>query len=71
MLKTVTKDQMSRVIKGWSDIAGEKVTIEATEINAPIYAFGSELACLRLFYKLGRGRAEWSENLNTFYYCNQ
>ena len=42
-------DRLKRHIKDWSDIAGETIEIKIYEND--IYAFGSELACLRLYYK--------------------
>lgn len=68
---TVTSGQLARVTRDWTAIAGEQIRIEATEITAPIYAFGSELACLRLWAKMQTGRAAYSENLNTWFYVNQ
>jgi hypothetical protein len=47
-----------------------KEPIQCERIASGLYAFGSELACLRLFYAY-RGspnvRFGWSENLKTFY----
>ena len=42
-------ERLNRHIKEWSILAGEPVEIRIYEND--IYAFGSELACLRLYYK--------------------
>ena len=47
--KIIVGDRLKRHIKDWSDIAGETIEIKIYEND--IYAFGSELACLRLYYK--------------------
>jgi len=50
-----------------------KETLELKELGGAMYAFGSELACLRLFhayrycgYSAGFG---FSENLKSWYFC--
>lgn len=50
-----------RATKEWSRLAGEDVHVE--EIGGVLYAFGSELACLRLWYKMGHGKAAPSKAL--------
>lgn len=50
-----------RAAKEWSRLAGEPVHVE--EIGGVLYAFGSELACLRLWYKMGHGKAAPSKAL--------
>jgi hypothetical protein len=46
-----TPERMRRVTKEWSELAGEPVRIEVPHtFERRIYAFGSELACLRLFH---------------------
>lgn len=42
-------ERLNRHKKEWSILAGEPVEINIYEND--IYAFGSELACLRLYYK--------------------
>lgn len=68
---TVTAAQLARVTKEWSAIAGETLEIDATKSDEPIWAFGSELACLRLEHKMKSGHAGFSENLNTWFYRNK
>jgi hypothetical protein len=68
----VTEQQIKRTIESWSSYAGELVSIETSDfIGDPIYAFGSELACLRLHYKMKCGRVAFSTNLDSWYYVNQ
>ncbi len=67
----VTKAQLDRVQRDRSDIAGETLSVMANSIDGPVYAFGSELGCLRLFYKMRIGRAQFSQNMNAWYYCNK
>ena len=42
-------ERLNRHKKEWSTLAGEPVEIKIYEND--IYAFGSELACLKLYYK--------------------
>ncbi len=56
-----------RATEEWSKLAGEPVTVE--QVGGVLYAFGSELACLRLEHKMRCGRAAWSENLKTWSWC--
>lgn len=58
--------QVNRAAKTWSEYAKEPVTVE--EIGGQLYAFGSELACLRLEHHMRVGRAAWSPNLKTWTY---
>ncbi len=67
MTITATCEQMSRVIRDWSEYAGETVKVE--QVGGAMYAFGSELALLRLHYRMKSGRVEFSENLSTWFYC--
>ena len=65
----MTQAQHERVVREWSRLAGEPVTVE--EITGNLYAHGSELACLRLAYKFrrasdDRARCEYSKNLSTW-----
>lgn len=55
----------------YSDIAKEPVTIEFRDND--IFVYGSELACLRLYYKfhtpnLNGTHVRYSENLKTWYF---
>jgi len=51
----------------WSSIAGEELKVEM--IKGELFAYGSELAVLRLFNHFnGQGTAEYSLNLETWYY---
>ncbi len=68
---TISETQKLRVKKTWEEYVKESLTIEATEIGKPIYAFGSELACLRLFHRMKVGKVYFSSNLNTWIYCNK
>jgi hypothetical protein len=49
-----------------------KETLELKELGGSVYAFGSELACLRLFYVYrncgDRAASGFSENLKTWYF---
>ena len=56
-----------RAQREWSRLAQEPVRVE--KIGGEWYAFGSELACLRLEHKMRCGRAKYSENLQTWTYC--
>jgi hypothetical protein len=49
----------------------DTLTVTVEQINGDFYAFGSELACLRLFYKFRAvegARAEYSSNLDTWFF---
>ena len=49
-----------------------KEDLELKELGGALYAFGSELACLRLFYVYrhcgDRADSGFSQNLNTWYF---
>ena len=72
----LTPKQIERIEHEYSgkSYAGEKVKAEM--IKGYLYIYGSELACLRMFYKFhaekGRqfadGRVGYSTNLKTWYY---
>lgn len=65
-----TPKMMERAAALWSGYAGEPVRLE--RISGVLYAFGSEIACLRLYHKMrGKGRAAFSTNMQTWYYCNE
>ena len=62
-----TPDQLKRVQQEYSHIAGEQIEIE--EIKGVIYAFGSEIAVLRLYRKFrGHGRSEYSTNMRRWFF---
>ena len=67
----ITATQKARTESVWSGYAGETSTIECAGITDPIYAYGSELAVLRLFAKMGCGRFAYSENLESWFYANK
>jgi hypothetical protein len=55
------EDRLERIRIAWSNLAGEPVTIIATEDWT--YAHGSELAVLRLYWKMrGAGQVEKRES---------
>jgi hypothetical protein len=70
----ITESQMQRTKDEWERIAGESLQLESMSglISDPIYAYGSELAVLRLFHKFAGGpaRAAYSKNLQTWYFVN-
>jgi hypothetical protein len=49
-----------------------KETLELKQLGGALYAFGSELACLRLFHKYRycgeRAAAGFSDNMKTWYF---
>jgi hypothetical protein len=67
----VTCSQIERVANDWSNYAKEQIKVSASDIYSPVYAFGSELACLRIFNKLKTGDVKFSDNLGTWYYVNK
>lgn len=59
----------NRAAKQWSTIAKEPVKVEV--IGGTIYAFGSELACLRIHYEFrycDGVHFGYSENLKSHYF---
>ena len=65
----MTEQQLKRISKDLNDYAGEAVTVE--NIKGTIYAFGSELATLRILMKYRRcekARQGFSSNLETHYF---
>ena len=65
-----TPERMKRATAEWSGYAGESVTLEVR--GDTIYAYGSELACLRLYKRFsGTGRVEESKNLKTWFYARE
>lgn len=63
-------ERLQRITNQWSTVAGETITLEVMEED--IFAFGSELACLRLEHHFKRGICEtdaaYSVNLKTWYF---
>lgn len=62
---------IERVKKDWLEIAKEEINVE--QIGGAIYAFGSELATLRLFHKYrytdeSRIHADYSVNMKTWFF---
>jgi len=66
----ITEQQMNRVKSEWSKIAEENLDIEF--INGAFYAFGSELATLRLLksfrHKGDDIESDYSEHLQKFFF---
>jgi hypothetical protein len=62
-----TAAQLARTEADYSRIAGEPVALQ--QIAGAIYAFGSEIATLRLFRKMPNCRQGYSENRKQFYFC--
>jgi hypothetical protein len=62
----ITEAQIARAQADWGRIAGEAVTVE--HIGGALYAFGSEIATLRLFRQMPNNRQGYSENLGKFYF---
>ena len=62
-----TASQIARTQKEWLSIAKEPVQVE--QISGALYAFGSELATLRLFRKHPSMSQGYSANRGTFYFC--
>ncbi len=68
----VTASQKARVTADWSRIAGEQVEIWTTGgVSDDIYAYGSEIGMLRLFYALKIGRVAFASNINKWYFRNK
>ncbi|MDC1809397.1 hypothetical protein POZ03_02835 [Bacteroides uniformis] len=66
----MTGERLQRIADQWEKTAGESISIEVMEED--IYAFGSELACLRLEHHFKKGICEtyvaYSTNLQTWYF---
>lgn len=58
-----------RATKEWSALAGEPIKFEA--IGGAYYAFGSELAVLRIANRMKVGQVGYSENMSTWYYSKE
>ncbi len=67
----MTKAAFERLVFDWASMAGDQ-PISVEEIGGGIYAFGSELACLRLWKKYRRAgeraKAGFSENKKSWYF---
>ena len=63
----MTPGQLARISRDYTAIAGEILQIE--EIGNAVYAFGTELATLRLFRKMPNERQGYSVNLRGYYFC--
>lgn len=66
-----TQIQLTRLAASYKAITKEDVTCE--QIDNTIYVFGSEVACLRLFYKMNlpvekQAKVEYSENMSTWFF---
>lgn len=63
-------ERLQHIVNGWSKMAGEAITVEVMEED--MYAFGSELACLRLEHHFKRGVCEtdvaYNANRQTWYF---
>lgn len=65
------KIQLNRLAASYKAITKEDVTCE--QIDSTMYVFGSEVACLRLFYKMNlqadkQAKVEYSENMQTWFF---
>jgi hypothetical protein len=65
----VSDAMLARCAREWSALAGETVNVE--HVKGAIYAFGSELACLRLAHKMRSFEVRYSENLGSWYFCRE
>jgi hypothetical protein len=65
-----TPNQIARLKSDWEKVAKEKLEVE--EKGNAFYAYGSELACLRLFYhyrhSISKIEAQFSSNLRTWFF---
>ena len=62
----ITTSMIKRATNDWSKIAGEPVKVQ--QIGSMLYAFGSELATLRLFKKMPNKDQGFSQGENSFYF---
>ena len=71
----ITESMKLRVKTDWEKIAKEDLIIQATgTVQDAIYAYGSELACLRLehaFRFSDSAKADYSQTLQTWYFRNK
>ena len=66
-----TPERLEKHKKEWSILAGESVEIRIYEND--IYAFGSELACLKLYYKfrnceVDKIKVDFSKQLGSWFF---
>jgi len=66
-----TPERLEKHKKEWSILAGEIVEIKIYEND--IYAFGSELACLKLYYKfrnceVDKIKVDFSKQLGSWFF---
>ena len=66
----ISETRKASLAKEWSKIAGEKIDLQL--IGGGIYAFGSELACYRIYMKYRNSpdkvRAEYSTNKKSWFF---
>lgn len=68
----ITTGMLLRTKQDWEQYAKESVSVE--NIKGTIYGFGSELACLRLYYRYrhsikdGKVDVGFSKNMNSWYF---
>lgn len=68
-MATTTEKLAIAAKKHWEQIAKEPLIIDV--VSGVCYAFGSEIACLRLYKAFnGMGTVNFSENMQTWYFCN-
>ncbi len=63
-------EHLKRLTSDWGKIAGEEIRVE--RIGGTYYAFGSELACFRLWAKFRNAkgtRVEFSKNLESWFFA--
>lgn len=66
-MKQAMKHQAVKLAKEWSEMAGSPIEVRIS-LNE-VLAFGSELACLRLFHKhCGKGDVKHIASKNEWYY---
>jgi hypothetical protein len=68
--ETVTEKKLDLLTKEWQRFSVEPIEVNVT--GNDVFAFGSEIACLRLFYHFRHSQANCkvakSLNLNTWYF---
>ena len=71
----ITEENQSlakRATQEWSKLAKEPIEVEI--MRGWFYVFGSELACLRLFYEFRKTegvRVDWSINRKSWYFSKE
>lgn len=67
----ITPKRLARIEHEWGELAGGE-GLKVDVIGNTIYAFGSEIACLRLYRKFyGTGRVCFSESYGSWFYVNE